>query len=76
MERLAGQGPFDAIIVTAAAETVPQALLQQLSDGGVMVIPVGSDEQQLLRIMRIGDEYRSEVIELVRFVPLVPGDVA
>ncbi|CAM4261727.1 protein-L-isoaspartate(D-aspartate) O-methyltransferase [Vibrio agarivorans] len=70
------KGPFDAIIVTAAAMTVPQALLNQLSDGGVMVIPVGSDEQQLLRIKRTGDSYQSEVIELVRFVPLVPGDVA
>ncbi|MGL6258501.1 protein-L-isoaspartate(D-aspartate) O-methyltransferase [Vibrio sp. WXL103] len=70
------KGPFDAIIVTAAAQNVPQALLDQLADGGVMVIPVGSDEQQLLRIRREGGDYHSEVIELVRFVPLIPGDVA
>ncbi|MDR9827140.1 protein-L-isoaspartate(D-aspartate) O-methyltransferase [Vibrio sp. FNV 38] len=70
------KGPFDAIIVTAAAESVPQDLLDQLADGGVMVIPVGIDEQQLLKIRRRGDDFHSDVVELVRFVPLVPGDVA
>ncbi|MDW3139218.1 protein-L-isoaspartate O-methyltransferase, partial [Vibrio sp. 1288] len=69
-------GPFDAIIVTAAAEVIPQALLSQLKDGGKMVIPVGDAEQQLLRIERKGDEYLSTVVEMVRFVPLVAGDLA
>ncbi|KLN64129.1 MULTISPECIES: protein-L-isoaspartate(D-aspartate) O-methyltransferase [Vibrio] len=68
--------PFDAIIVTAAAESVPSALLGQLTEGGVMVIPVGLEEQQLLKITRKGDGYLSEVIEMVRFVPLVAGDLA
>ncbi|NOH80253.1 protein-L-isoaspartate(D-aspartate) O-methyltransferase [Vibrio sp. RE86] len=70
------KGPFDAIIVTAAAESVPSALLEQLKDGGVMMIPVGTDEQQLLKVVRNGDEFHSQVIELVRFVPLVAGDLA
>ena len=51
--------PFDAIIVTAAADCVPDALLTQLADGGVTVIPVGFEEQQLLHITRTGEEYLS-----------------
>ncbi|MEZ8282637.1 protein-L-isoaspartate(D-aspartate) O-methyltransferase [Vibrio splendidus] len=70
------KAPFDAIIVTAAAESIPQALLQQLRDGGRLLIPVGDDEQQLLKIVRHGDEFLSSVIEMVRFVPLVPGELA
>lgn len=72
----AAKGPFDAIIVTAAAESIPQALLEQLSDGGRLLIPVGDNEQQLLKITRQDDEYLSETIEMVRFVPLVPGELA
>ena len=72
----AAKGPFDAIIVTAAPESIPQALLSQLTDGGRMLIPVGSDEQQLLKIVRSGDEYHSSTIEMVRFVPLIAGDLA
>ena len=70
------KAPFDAIIGTAAAESIPQALLQQLKDGGRLLIPVGDDEQQLLKIVRHGDEFLSSVIEMVRFVPLVPGELA
>ena len=70
------KGPFDAIIVTAAAESIPQALLEQLADDGRLLIPVGDDEQQLLKITRQGNEYLSETIEMVRFVPLVPGELA
>ncbi|MGR5237276.1 protein-L-isoaspartate(D-aspartate) O-methyltransferase [Vibrio alfacsensis] len=70
------KGPFDAIIVTAAAEAIPQALLTQLKDGGKMVIPVGENEQQLLKIERKGEQYLSTVVEMVRFVPLVAGDLA
>ncbi|KHA60819.1 protein-L-isoaspartate O-methyltransferase [Vibrio variabilis] len=72
----AAKAPFDAIIVTAAAESVPEALLTQLSEGGILVIPVGTDEQQLLKITRCADSFTSEVIEVVRFVPLVAGDLA
>ncbi|MDK2649167.1 protein-L-isoaspartate O-methyltransferase, partial [Vibrio vulnificus] len=70
------KGPFDAIIVTAAAESVPQALLSQLKEGGKMIIPVGEEEQQLLKIERQGEQYLSTVVEMVRFVPLVAGDLA
>ncbi|MGL5044013.1 MAG: protein-L-isoaspartate(D-aspartate) O-methyltransferase, partial [Plesiomonas sp.] len=47
------RAPFDAIIVTAAATAIPQALLEQLADGGVLVIPVGSTSQALQKITRI-----------------------
>lgn len=70
------KGPFDAIIVTAAAASVPDALLHQLADGGRLVIPVGEEDQNLIKIDRIGDHYESSVIEMVRFVPLVAGDLA
>ncbi|MFB9136008.1 protein-L-isoaspartate(D-aspartate) O-methyltransferase [Vibrio olivae] len=70
------RGPFDAIIVTAAPTFIPQLLLEQLTEGGVMVIPVGDVEQQLLKITRRGEDFISEPIEMVRFVPLVAGDLA
>lgn len=70
------KGPFDAIIVTAAAPVVPQALLDQLAEGGRLVIPVGEEDQQLLKIVRQGDEVTTQVVEMVRFVPLVAGDLA
>ncbi|MCG3723515.1 protein-L-isoaspartate(D-aspartate) O-methyltransferase [Vibrio cincinnatiensis] len=70
------KAPFDAIIVTAAAQEIPQALLEQLNDGGRLVIPVGGDEQQLLKIIRQGDTWITDVVEMVRFVPLVAGELA
>ncbi|NOI76328.1 protein-L-isoaspartate(D-aspartate) O-methyltransferase [Vibrio coralliilyticus] len=70
------KGPFDAIIVTAAAASVPPVLLEQLSEGGILVIPVGEDVQQLLKITRQGDEFLSQIIEDVRFVPLIAGELA
>lgn len=63
--------PFDAIIVTAAAERIPQALLDQLAVGGLMVVPVGSDCQQLIAVTRSEHGYATEHLELVNFVPLV-----
>jgi protein-L-isoaspartate(D-aspartate) O-methyltransferase len=69
------KAPFDAIIVTAAASSVPQALLEQLSDGGRLIIPVGENEQILKLITRNGDDFIKQEIEAVRFVPLVPGDL-
>ncbi|MCL9773432.1 protein-L-isoaspartate(D-aspartate) O-methyltransferase [Vibrio methylphosphonaticus] len=70
------KGPFDAIIVTAAAASVPDALLLQLTEGGRLVIPVGENDQQLLKITRNGDDFITEMIELVRFVPLIAGELA
>ena len=68
------QGPFDAVIVTAAAEQVPQELLDQLEDGGRLVVPVGeSDVQELRVIERKGCDFEETVLEYVRFVPLLKG---
>lgn len=66
--------PFDAINVAAGTPVVPEALKQQLTIGGRLVLPVGSDktEQQLLRITRTGeDTYTTEKLADVRFVPLI-----
>ena len=65
--------PFDAIIVTAAPEVVPEALKQQLKDGGLMVVPVGKEQQHLITLVRRGDAFIETVHEAVRFVPLVAG---
>ncbi len=70
------KAPFDSIIVTAAPTEVPLALLQQLNDGGRLVIPVGLHDQVLRVYQRDGDEFSSRDIEAVRFVPLVPGELA
>ena len=69
------KGPFDAIIVTAAPTEVPTMLLEQLKDGGRMVLPVGDKEQSLKLITRLGNDYHANVIDKVRFVPLVAGDL-
>ncbi|WP_341534278.1 protein-L-isoaspartate(D-aspartate) O-methyltransferase [Oceanisphaera pacifica] len=71
----ASKAPFDAIIVTAAAQETPQALLSQLADGGVMVIPVGQTQQTLWLYQRRGDKFSRTELEAVRFVPLVKGDL-
>ncbi len=72
----ASKVPFDCIIVTAAPVQVPQALLQQLAEGGRLVIPVGAQEQVLRIFTRQGDEFKQKDVESVRFVPLVPGELA
>jgi len=69
------KAPFQAIIVTAAPNQVPQALLDQLADGGRLVIPVGEQSQILKVITRNGNSFSEQQIEAVRFVPLVQGDL-
>lgn len=66
-------GPFDAIVVTAGGPRIPEALLEQLADGGRLVIPVGPETrgQQLIRVRRDGDTFSEEDLGAVRFVPLV-----
>ncbi|MEE9300096.1 MAG: protein-L-isoaspartate(D-aspartate) O-methyltransferase [Alphaproteobacteria bacterium] len=65
--------PFERIIVTAAAPEVPPALLDQLAEEGVMVIPLGKayDAQELVRIYRTETGIETEPLMPVRFVPLV-----
>lgn len=66
--------PYDGIIVTAAAETLPMDLLDQLAPGGVLVIPVGPQgRQDLLRIVRSDGEFLQENLGAVSFVPLLGG---
>lgn len=68
------EAPFDGIIVTAGTEEVPQALLDQLTDGGRLVIPVGCySMQELQLITRHADNYTIETFDPVIFVPLLKG---
>lgn len=68
---------YHAIIVTAAAPQVPQALLEQLAVGGRLVIPLGSgEEQELLLIVREEQGYSRQILDIVRFVPLVSGTLS
>jgi protein-L-isoaspartate(D-aspartate) O-methyltransferase len=69
------QAPFDRIMVTAAAPAVPQVLIDSLTEGGILVAPVGEErrDQQLLRIHRTKDGIVTEDLGPVRFVPLVEG---
>jgi protein-L-isoaspartate(D-aspartate) O-methyltransferase len=64
--------PFEAILIAAAAPSLPQPLLEQLSDHGRLIAPIGPEEQQtLVLVTRHGNEYVSERREGCRFVPLV-----
>ncbi len=65
--------PFDTIIVAAAAQGVPPALLQQLALGGRMLLPLGSASQQLVLIERRAEGYVESRLDDVRFVPLLSG---
>ncbi|MBL4602159.1 MAG: protein-L-isoaspartate(D-aspartate) O-methyltransferase [Emcibacteraceae bacterium] len=71
------QEPFDRIMVTAAGEDIPDELLYQLKDGGIMIIPVGGQEetQHIVRIIRHGDEFEVNTLLPVKFVPLLSGIV-
>ncbi len=67
-------GPYDGIIVTAAPEGIPLALVEQLRVGGRMVLPIGlRDEQVLVRVTRTPDGYDKDFLERVSFVPLLGG---
>ena len=69
--------PFDKILVTAGAPTIPEDLKEQLKIGGKMVIPVGSSErQEMLEIVRVSEkEFSSEKHGAFNFVPLLKGTV-
>lgn len=70
---LPGSGPFDAIVMAAAATEVPRALTEQLSEGGRLVMPIGSREQRLVLIQRTERGLVESVLEAVNFVPLLSG---
>ncbi len=64
--------PYDAILVAAAAPSLPEPLLEQLNEGGRMIAPIGIEEhQELLLVTRHGSHYSSERREGCRFVPLL-----
>lgn len=66
--------PYDAINVAAAAEgDVPEALVEQLAPGGLLVAPVDGGDQRLKVLRRSGDRVEATMLERVRFVPLVSG---
>ncbi len=66
--------PFDGILAAAAPLEIPEALLQQMAPGGVMVIPVGPENrQELHRITRTEQGFEDEVMERVSFVPFLSG---
>jgi protein-L-isoaspartate(D-aspartate) O-methyltransferase len=69
------KAPFDRIIVTAAATEIPPALLEQLADDGVMLLPLGphADAQVIVKLTKTGGEITRETLLPVRFVPLLPG---
>jgi protein-L-isoaspartate(D-aspartate) O-methyltransferase len=68
--------PFDAIVVTAAAEHIPPPLIQQLKDGGKMIIPVGSPflNQTLILVEKNGEDITTTSLLPVRFVPFTRGN--
>ena len=64
--------PYDAILVSAAAPEVPRPLVEQLAEGGRMLVPVGDRSEQVLNLVtRRGDEHVREELSAVRFVPLL-----
>jgi protein-L-isoaspartate(D-aspartate) O-methyltransferase len=67
--------PFDKVLVTAGANEIPHKLIDQLKNGGIMVIPVGSEKmQQMVRITKISkDEIKQEVFDSFKFVPFLKG---
>lgn len=72
---LAGDGPFDRIVVWAAFETLPRAFVDQLSTNGVMIAPIGQPEevQTLSKLTRIGSRFEREDMARVRLQPIVRG---
>ena len=72
------KAPYDAILVTAAPETVPQELLAQLAEGGRLILPVGAQDevQELQLIQKIDGEFETHHLEKVKFVPLLGGTIS
>ncbi len=73
---IAEYAPYNKIIVTAGAPTVPEQLLKQLAIGGILVIPVGNEEaQKMVTVLKVGEkDYEKVVLDTFRFVPLKGDD--
>ena len=69
----ASEAPFDLILGAAAPEHLPTQLLEQLAPGGRLILPVGSERQQLMMVTATPEGFVEEVIEEVNFVPMVRG---
>ena len=69
--------PFDRVIITAAVKEIPPELLKQLKIGGIMVLPLGSNsDQMMIKLVKTGEnDFRKEAGENFRFVPMLPGKV-
>jgi protein-L-isoaspartate(D-aspartate) O-methyltransferase len=69
------KAPYDRIVVTAAAETLPQALVDQLAEGGVMLLPLGPHDgaQHIVKLTKSSTGIEREDLLPVRFVPLLHG---
>ncbi len=76
-EGIPNHAPYDRIIITAAAKEIPQQLLKQLKIGGIFVLPLGNDEDQLMiKITKTGEnEYKKEMGDNFKFVPMLPGKI-
>ena len=68
-------GPFDAIVMAAAATQIPESLREQLAPGGRMVLPLGTRQQHLTLVERTPEGFTQTTLDPVRFVPLLPGAV-
>ena len=69
----ASEAPFDLILGAAAPEHLPTQLLEQLTPGGRLIMPVGGERQQLMMVTATPEGFVEEVIEEVNFVPMVRG---
>ena len=67
------EAPFDVIVLTAAPEVIPQPLIDQLSEGGRLIAPVGNTVQQLIKLRKKSGIVTSETITYVSFVPMLKG---
>ncbi|HUF20508.1 MAG TPA: protein-L-isoaspartate(D-aspartate) O-methyltransferase, partial [Burkholderiales bacterium] len=66
-------GPFDAIVLAAAATRIPEELIEQLVDGGRLVLPLGTRVQKLVLVTKTSDGFEQSVLDEVNFVPLLAG---
>jgi protein-L-isoaspartate(D-aspartate) O-methyltransferase len=67
------KAPFDVIMLTASPPKIPQALIDQLADGGVLIAPEGDFSQELIKITKVKGKITKKTVTYVRFVPMVHG---